>query len=115
MTKQEFEIWKRHTEGSRLHWQVDEIQLHNHQRYLIYKGGQDGKYVEVDADGKATIGTYEGALPCITDACFMVKHTKQFASQNEAMTKLIECMGTAFLLDLTGSRAYPSALTEVAA
>ena len=108
MTKQEFDGWKAHTEANAHHWQVDECQLHNHQRYLIYKGGVDGKYVEIEADGKATIGTYEGALPCITDACFTVQHTRQFTSQNEALTRLIEVMGVGFLLDLQGVRAYAS-------
>lgn len=102
MTKEEFKAWKQVTEASRYHWTVDRVQLHNHNRYLIYKGGEQGQFVSVDADGTASIGTYEGAVPCITDACFKTLHSRKFETQNEAIHNLIERAGLNFLLDIMG-------------
>lgn len=106
MTKQEFNLWKAKTESSRNHWVVDDIQLHNRGTYLIYKGGVDGQYIEVTADGKATIGDYTSAIPHIGDALFVPKHSRQFSSREEAMTRLIEHAGLKFLLDILNIPAY---------
>jgi hypothetical protein len=106
MTTTEYNAWKKATEASRYHWTVDQCQLANSGRYLIFKGGTAGQFVTVEQDGTASIGTYEGAIPCITDACFQVKHTRKFANQNDAMKALIERAGLKFLLDLTGIQAY---------
>lgn len=110
MTKSEFEGWKQVTAASRLHWQIDAVQVENHGRYLIYKGGENGHFICIEKDGQVTLGTYEGALPCITDACFKTQHTRQFPNQNEAWKTLIERAGLNFLLDVVGCRAYPTAL-----
>lgn len=108
MTKKEFQAWKEETERSRHHWVVDEVQLQNTGGYLFFKGGQNGQFIQVDKNGLASVGTYAGAIPCITDACFQIKHSKQFPNQNEAITTLIEQAGLSFLLDFIGSRAYQS-------
>ena len=107
MNKQEFADWKAHTEASKAHWQLDEIQLHNHNRYLFYIGGcENGRFITIEADGETAIGNYSGALPCITDALFIEKHTRKFDTQEIALTKIMECLGTKFLLDFMGMRAY---------
>lgn len=106
MTTQEFNNWKKETEGSKHHWQVDEVTKRNRGVLLIYIGGENGKYIEVTPDGQATVGKYEGAVPHIGEALFVPLHARKFASQDQAMAALIEKAGLAFLLDLTGSRAY---------
>jgi hypothetical protein len=64
MTTTEYNAWKKATEASRYHWTVDQCQLANSGRYLIFKGGTAGQFVTVEQDGTASIGTYEGAIPC---------------------------------------------------
>lgn len=107
MTKQEFEAWKRHTEASRHHWQVDEVMRHNGY-YMIYKGGSSGQFITIDKTGRAAVGTYTDAVPCISDGCFVEQHSRQFANQDEALKVLVERAGLSFLLDIIGIRAYPS-------
>ena len=108
MTKQEYEAWRKETEDSRFHWQTDPIMEANTGTLLFYKGGENGSFIEVTKDGKATIGNYAGAVPHIGEALFTPKHVRQFTDQNTALARLIERMGIPFLLDFTGSRAYVS-------
>ena len=108
MTNQELLGWLKVTDGSVRFWTVDEVTLRNKDEYLIYKGGEAGDFIQVSEDGKLTFGTYEYAWPHIGDACFQVKSTKQFDTQSEALTKLIEVVGSSFLMDFMGVRSYRS-------
>lgn len=106
MTTQEFQDWKQVTESSRFNWVVDQAQLRNSNRYLIYKGGQSGQFISIEPDGTASIGNYDGAIPHIGEACFQVKHTRKCANQDEALARLIEVAGLKFLLDIVGIPCY---------
>lgn len=99
MTKSEFESWKRETEKSRHHWQVDEVRRHNSGDLLFYKGGQSGQFIWIAAIGQASVGTYHGAIPHIGDAAFQILHTRRFSSQEEALKTVIEKAGLGFLMD----------------
>jgi hypothetical protein len=90
--------WIRETNRSKNAWRTDEVLRMNHGIYLIYKGGENGTYLEVLPDGKATFGYYRGAMPCITDAEFEPVNTRQFESVNDALTKIMEKMGVHFLI-----------------
>lgn len=105
MTAEEFKAWTEETASSKYHWKSDPIQA-SLGRYLFYMGGQDGKFIEIDRDGKVTVGTYEGAIPHIGEACFFVKFTKQFESKEKALQRVLECGGIKFLLDVTGQPVY---------
>ena len=97
MTKGEFKAWLAHTKGSEHQWQMDPIQFTNHKTMLFYHGGVRGLFIEIDRDGKFFSGTYEDALPHIGKACFKVSFSKQFPSQRDAMLRLIEVGGIAFV------------------
>lgn len=103
MAKQEYAAWQAVTKSSETRWIVDEVQWANHKRILCYKGGEDGVYIEADPDGKVTIGNYEGADPCITDALFYPKHSKVMgANASEAFGKVTEKLGLGFLVSMMG-------------
>lgn len=108
MTKQEYQAWKTETESSRRHWILDPIFRANRSELLFYKGGENGYFIWVTADGGMTLGKYEGAIPHIGEALFLTAHVKQFPSQNLAVKALVERAGLAFLLDLMGCGAYES-------
>lgn len=100
MDKKEFAAWKRQTDSSKYKWTVDEVTFYNKHDILIYKGGEDGHFIEIKKDGKMTIGLYEGAIPHIGEATFIQKGSKQFKTQDEAITRAIEAGGMYFLRDL---------------
>jgi hypothetical protein len=106
MTAAEFKAWSDHTAGSRLHWQRDEIMLHNQGASPYYIGGENGKFISIDKTGKLELGTYEGAVPHIGEALFTITFTKQFADKNAAETRLLECGGIKFFTDMLGFRCY---------
>ncbi len=99
MTENEFKNWSAVTARSKERWTVDPIALHNRQVYLIYKGGEDGKFIEVHPDGKLFVGDYEGAAPHIGEAFFKVNFSKTFESQDAALKRIVEAGGMDFLLD----------------
>jgi len=49
---------------------LDTVLFYNQGVKLEHSGGEDGHYINVDEDGKTTLGTYEGAIQWITDAIF---------------------------------------------
>lgn len=106
MTKVEFDSWTKMTKFSEKAWVLDENTLHNYGEYLFYKGGENGVYIEVRKDGIASVGEYEGAIPHIGEAFFIVKHENKIASNREgALTKIIERLGLPFLMDLLKCRS----------
>lgn len=100
MNKQEFEAWLAVTQASKDRWILDYVTYHNRGDLLFYTGGQSGNYIEIAADGTATIGTYEGALPHIGEALFQPKHTRKFESRDAAFARVSEALGVQFLIDL---------------
>jgi hypothetical protein len=100
MTQQEYDAWMQETKRSEGKWMLDEIQLYNHKRYLFYKGGTNGQYVEITKEGLLTVGIYEGAIPHIGEAFFKRKAKKQYTNQSEALKAAIELGGMDFLIDL---------------
>lgn len=106
MDKQEYESWMRETEGSKQHWQMDEVTRHNTGDYLLYIGGTDGQFIRIE-NGVINIGNYEGAIPHIMESLFTVGYTsKQYRDNDEALSKLTVALGSKFLLDLLGMRVY---------
>lgn len=99
MTKGEFKAWAAVTEGSRNSWTFDEITYHNRGELLYYRGGESGTFISIEKDGKFTTGTYEGAIPHVGEASFQVTFAKQFATQDEAYRRMVECLGAQFLLE----------------
>jgi len=103
MTPTEFEQWQKVTMSSVSNWVVDEIRLYNRGEYFFYMGGESGNFIECRADGTASIGTYEGAIPHIGEALFRVTHSKKVADNAQAALEVIlPKMGTLFLLNLIG-------------
>lgn len=100
MTKQEFENWQEVTAQSKYAWQSDPIRKLNGNGALFYTGGEDGCYMSIDPTGLLMIGTYEGAVPHIGEACFRVKAKKQYPSYNDALSKATEIGGIKFLTDI---------------
>lgn len=89
MTRGEFKSWTAVTNASKDQWTIDLVQFYNHRILLAYKGGQSGKFFEIDATGKFDCGFYSVAIPHIGDAFFTIEFTKQFASQNDAIEYII--------------------------
>lgn len=52
-------------------WTIDDVLFYNRGTELTYiKGRESGPYMQVTRGGKFTIGTYEIALPHISDGLF---------------------------------------------
>lgn len=107
MDKQEYKAWLAETNGSKLHWQIDEVTRHNQGVYLIFKGGISGQYIRIEG-GFIEIGDYEGAIPHIGEASFSPGYTsKRYRDNDEALSKITVALGRKFLMDLLGMRVYP--------
>lgn len=93
MTAQEFHGWRTRTEQSAGRWMQDLIAYANRGEYLFFKGGtEQGTFVQVTPDGECQTGTYEGALPCISDALFKPSSSRKYCDQKEALRKLYKAM-----------------------
>ena len=104
MNKAEFEVWKQHTETSKNKWILDHIHDGVHSNtYLFYRGGVDGKFIQIDKDVEgivtAKIGNYEGAIPHIGEASFKTVYSNEFGSTNDAFLALVHRGGLTFLKD----------------
>lgn len=97
MTKQEFDAWKKETEKSVSNWQFDEVQYHNNNVLLFYKGGENGSFINIDPTGLTLFGEYNGAIPHIMEACFTVTHRSKWETQKVAFTRLCKAGGLSFL------------------
>ena len=53
-----------------INFTLDTVLFYNRGVKLEHSGGEDGHYINIEEDGKTTLGTYEGAIPWITDAIF---------------------------------------------
>ena len=105
MTRDEFDAWEKETAKSKDAWTADAIHDGRDGRDLmIYRGGENGRFVMFQTDGLVTIGTYEGAVPHIGDAAFRSIASHQMPSFNEAVTRFAERCGVAFTLTLTHGR-----------
>lgn len=100
MTENEFNYWKSKTNESKFHWMSDETQWYNHKRLLLYKGGEDGIYIELEKDGMASYGIYKNAYPHIGEAIFQELKCKKFESQEIAIRNI--CKTPELLLAITG-------------
>jgi hypothetical protein len=98
MNATEIKAWTLETMKSEHAWRTDAVLRENQGIWLIFKGGVDGQYIEIQPDGKATCGNYSGAMPCITDAAFEPVYTKQFDDLNQALTVITTKMGVHFLM-----------------
>lgn len=103
MTEQEYQYWSNITANSKYYWQIDAITLRNQGVYLIYKGGEDGIFIEVQRNGTVIAGEYQGAIPHINESIFYTKGKRSFKNQNEALTYVIERLGLQFLIDSFGN------------
>lgn len=99
MEKQEFEYWQAVTQSSVHRWVEDAITRLNGGGALYYKGGEDGSFMRLSADGKLTVGTYEGAYPHIGEAFFMQQSEHQYDSFDEAFKAACQLGGTDFMAD----------------
>lgn len=74
MNKQEYESWLEETAKSVGAWRVDEVTWANSGTILAYHGappaGATGRYVEIEHNGRLSVGTYADAIPHIGEACF---------------------------------------------
>lgn len=100
MTPEEYERWKRVTNKSVGHWMLDEVTFHNKKEYLFFKGGENGKYINIKTDGMIFFGSYEGAIPHIAEAIFTIEGRAKFESKGQALAKLVSVGGMSVLLPL---------------
>jgi len=107
MTRQEFEHWKAVTESSRYHWREDPVTHLNGRGALYYTGGESGIYIMITGAGHLTIGTYEGAVPHIGEACFTKKAEHTFKDFNEGFQYACQLGGIKFLADLMSGDQVP--------
>jgi hypothetical protein len=103
MTKAEYAAWQAETAKSLHRWALDQVTFHNRGEYLFYKGGSCGTYVRVGADGVASIGSYEGAIPHIGEATFTPKYTRKLdGTADAALARVLRGLGLEALLALIG-------------
>jgi len=124
MTKAEFNAWTEETKFSERNWRRDHITGDNSKLYaehpewfkgkvkpvereLLYKGGENGVYIEIMGDGTVSVGEYTGAIPHIGEALFTPKHSnkpmyhgKPAETLNEGFTAITERLGIGFLISL---------------
>jgi len=114
MNATETENWTKAMRAARGRWTVDPIHNgQNNRRLLMHLSNTSdhtkGLFVTVEQDGHATAGTFEDAIPHIGEAAFAIKWSHKFTNQTEAISKLAERLGIAFLLGIThGSSPYLS-------
>lgn len=89
MDQQEYNAWKTETARSETRFILDQIPWYNRKEILFYKGGVNGCYVWIFADGTATIGTYEGAVPHIGEAMFNEIHRNKVADDAISALRVI--------------------------
>lgn len=94
----EYDLWLAETKKSEYQWMLDEITRLNKGDLLLYKGGMDGIFIEIQKDGLLLIGKYEGAIPHIGDAIFTTTAKKQFENQDKAIQRAVNVGGLDFLL-----------------
>lgn len=100
MTQGEMEQWKNLTNNSKNSWIEDIATSLNGRGELYYIGGVDGCFMRIMPDGKLMVGTYEGAIPHIGEACFKIGFEKKYASKEEALQEAYSLGGIKFLTDL---------------
>ena len=107
MTQKEFEYWQAVTGSSRHHWMEDPVTSLNGRGALYYTGGESGVYIRITEAGYLTVGTYEGAVPHIGEACFTKKAEHTFQDFNEGFQYACQLGGIKFLADLFSSDHIP--------
>jgi hypothetical protein len=75
MTYDEFEGWQAVTNASKNRWTIDQVTFLNRGVILMYRGGEKGRYIQIEKNGDTQLGTYEGAIPHIGEASFKVDWT----------------------------------------
>lgn len=100
MTQGEMEQWKNLTNNSKNSWIEDIATSLNGRGELYYIGGVNGCFMRIMPDGKLMVGTYEGAIPHIGEACFKIGFEKKYASKEEALQEAYSLGGIKFLTDL---------------
>lgn len=100
MDQKEWENWLAVTSSSVYKWVEDRIFYLNGRGTMYYTGGEDGVYMKISNDGTLEIGTYEGALPHIGEAFFVVKKEETYPDFNEAFQMACQIGGIKFLMDL---------------
>ena len=65
-------------------WKEDQVTRLNGRGALYYTGGEQGLFMRIEKDGVLRAGTYEGAIPHIGEAAFLVMAEKKFDSYSEA-------------------------------
>lgn len=104
----DYQAWIEYTRSRRGQWTVDAIHDgRNGRGFLCYAPKVDdptaGVYVQIDPNGAAQAGSFEGALPHIGDACFMPRWRHDFGSFAEAFARVAERLGVAYLLGALGA------------
>jgi hypothetical protein len=105
MTKEETKAWTDFVNSSKHHWVVDPIH-DKAEDFLAFIGGLNGKFVHITGN-TITVGSYVGAFPHIGDAEFREQGHRTFKSNQEAQAHMLQGLGVGFILDITGSKAYP--------
>lgn len=80
---------------------------------LYYLGGENGCFMRITPEGKLSIGTYEGAVPNIGEACFIVQAEKGCSGQDEAFQIACGFGGIKFLADLFSGNQVQEPVQEV--
>ncbi len=107
MTQQEFEHWQAVTESSQHQWVEDEPTRLNGRGALYYIGGESGVYIWILKKGDVMVGTYEGAIPHIGEACFSMKARQECKDFNEGFQYACQLGGIKFLADLFSNTQVP--------
>lgn len=99
--KQNFEQWTKWTAATTNKWTIDPI--HNglgNAALLVHRGGTNGVWARIERNGMVRLGTYEGAIPHIGEACFTVTLSNQCNGFNDAFARLSVKLGSQFLIQL---------------
>lgn len=107
MDKTEFERWQAVTGSSRHRWVEDSVTRLNGRGTLYYTGGETGIFMRITAEGNLMVGTYEGAIPHIGEACFTSEAERKFKDYKEALQYAWELGGIKLLKDLFSVNEIP--------
>ena len=110
MTTDEIREWLARAEGSDFRWTEDESFRNEGSGRRYYRGGDEGKYIEVLPDGRMEIGNYTDGHPNIfNDPCAPVVR-KRYSDILAAFVKAVEFTGGQLISDLIGLPAQGMAL-----
>lgn len=81
-------------------WKSDPIYEHNKKGFFFFKGKENGIFVEITEKGIVRSGTYENAIPFISDGLFRIAKEQDKENNEKALKFVCEHLGKRFLIDM---------------